>query len=231
MAKLALEEEEWWGAEMARLAPQLLLTGRPVRGGGRAALDEEAIALDVIRVGEIPGAVQRRLLRYAAKRLGVALGFEATESLREMVSSGRAGQQLTLPGGLTAERTARELRLRQGGRTEGNAKLTSVELPVPGEAVAFGWRFQARSSIAGVPAVIRAWRPGDRVTLRYSSGPRKIKEVLERMRVNGSERVEWPVVEWQGKIVWMRGAELQPVPEAAFSAERTEPLTGPPPKL
>ena len=37
MAALARDEEAWWQGEMARLAPQLLLPGRAVRGGGRAA--------------------------------------------------------------------------------------------------------------------------------------------------------------------------------------------------
>ena len=36
MAALARDEEAWWQAEMARLAPQIFLPGRPVRGGGRA---------------------------------------------------------------------------------------------------------------------------------------------------------------------------------------------------
>ena len=70
------------------------------------------------------------------------------------------------------------------------------------------------------PATIRNWRPGDRVTLRYSSGPRKVKEVLERMKVTGAARVQWPVVEWQGRILWMQGAELQPVPEITISVEQ-----------
>ena len=73
---------------------------------------------------------------------------------------------------------------------------------------------------ASVPATIRSWKPGDRVTLRYSSGPRKIKEVLERLKVTGTDRGQWPVVEWQGKIVWMQGVELQPIPELAISAEK-----------
>ncbi len=37
MAELARDEEAWWQAELERLAPQILLHGRPVRGGGRAA--------------------------------------------------------------------------------------------------------------------------------------------------------------------------------------------------
>jgi tRNA(Ile)-lysidine synthase len=57
------------------------------------------------------------------------------------------------------------------------------------------------------------------VTLRYSSGPRKVKEVLERLKVSGSERLAWPVIEWQGKIVWMQGAELEPGMGVRFSAE------------
>ena len=36
MAAIARDEEVWWQAELARLAPQMLLPGRPARGGGRA---------------------------------------------------------------------------------------------------------------------------------------------------------------------------------------------------
>jgi tRNA(Ile)-lysidine synthase len=86
--------------------------------------------------------------------------------------------------------------------------------------VAFGWRFRAESGSSSSPALIRSWRPGDRVTLRYSSGPRKIKDVLERLKVTGTERMVWPVIEWQGGIVWMQGAELQPTPAVSFFAEK-----------
>jgi tRNA(Ile)-lysidine synthase len=57
---------------------------------------------------------------------------------------------------------------------------------------------------------LRNWRPGDRVRLRYSSGPRKVKEVLERLQVTGSSRAVWPVLEVAGKIIWMKGVELEP---------------------
>ena len=46
--------------------------------------------------------------------------------------------------------------------------------------------------------------------LRYSSGERKVKEVLERLRVTGSGRAMWPVLEVGGRIVWMKGVELEP---------------------
>ena len=59
--------------------------------------------------------------------------------------------------------------------------------------------------------------------LRYSSGPRKIKEVLERMRVTGADRIHWPVLEVEGRILWMRGAELEPDPAIRVSVEALTP--------
>jgi tRNA(Ile)-lysidine synthase len=230
MAELAREEEAWWQAEISRLAPQLLLTGRPVRGGGRAASDDSTIAVDIVRLGAQPLAHQRRLLRHAAALLGVSLSFEITESLRQLALQGRSGQQLALPGPLTAERTPRELRLSpQASKRARSAPSEEYPLPVPGEANAFGWHFSAVSNPASVPsippALIRNWRPGDRVTLRYSSGPRKAKEVLDRLKISGSDREIWPVVEWQGTIVWMQGAQLTPIPQFNLVVEKSPPDT------
>jgi tRNA(Ile)-lysidine synthase len=69
-------------------------------------------------------------------------------------------------------------------------------------------------------ATLRNWSPGDRVRLRHSSGARKVKEVLERKRVTGSSRAVWPVLELDGRIVWMQGVELEPEPGIAVTAER-----------
>lgn len=227
MAELARDEEAFWEAEVARVAPPLLLTGRPVRGGGRANSGAEAVAMDTVRLAAQPAAMQRRLLRYAAARFGVSLNFEATESLRRLATSGRAGQQIALPGPLTAERTPRELRISpESAKSAKSADAAEVALPVPGEVLAFGRRFRSifgqtcgPAGQSSAAATIRNWRPGDRVTLRYSSGPRKIKEILERLKVTGSARAEWPVVEWQGQIVWMQGAELAPHPEVTIFSE------------
>ncbi|MHB8301719.1 MAG: tRNA lysidine(34) synthetase TilS [Acidobacteriaceae bacterium] len=95
------------------------------------------------------------------------------------------------------------------------------ELAVPGVADAPEFRLRCVATIAAesspeclnetapLPAArIRAWLPGDRVTLQHSRGPKKVKEVLERMGIRGEARKSWPVIEWQGKIVWMRGADL-----------------------
>jgi len=232
MAALARDEESWWQAELERVAPRLLLSGRPVRGGGRAA--GEGLALDVTRFATLAPALQRRLLRYAAERLEAAPDFAATEALRGLALKGRSGQKLELAQGLRAERTPRELRLAGAGPAAAGAEdeisTPEYSVTIPGEidAPAFGIRLLIEASTAAGGesggngdgprlATLRNWRPGDRVTLRHSSGPRKVKEVLERMRVTGTLRRLWPVLETGGRIVWMQGVEVEPLVGIAVS--------------
>ncbi len=236
-AALALDEEAWWGEELKQMAPELLMEGRPARGGGRAAGSD--LAIDVTRLAALSTAVQRRLIREAGRRLEAALDFQATEALRRLALEGRTSQKLQLAQGIVAERTPRELRLTVGampgsGPGPGKDKPGTVpeyKISIPGEmeAPAFGLRMRvARLEVSGgaggsgtaIPfATLRNWRAGDRVRLRHSGGPRKVKEVLERMRVTGSARAIWPVLECGGGIVWMQGAELEPEAGLAVSAE------------
>lgn len=228
MAELARDEEAWWQVELARVAPQLVLPGKPVRGGGRASGTGLAagLAIDVSRLGALAPALQRRVLRHAAAQLGAAPDFAATESLRALAFSGRAGQKCELQG-VHAERTVRELRLESAAEAASAGAVPAYTVWVPGEVIApaFGLRlrletfevpeqsnsqqhaFQARASRAGT---LRTWEPGDRVRLRHSGSLRKVKEILERLRVSGSARALWPVLELEGRIVWMRGVELEP---------------------
>lgn len=223
MAELARDEEDAWQVEVARLAPQLILPGLPVRGGGRAAT--EGLAIDVTRLAELPPAMQRRLLRHAAGQLGAALDFAATESFRQLALAGRAGQKLELAHGLRVERTHREVRFAlqapdssTADSTKVAAAGTTIAVPIPGEleATAFGLRLRLAARDVAAPdseplfALLRPWKSGDRVRLRYSSGPRKVKEVLERMKVSGVERSAWPVLEYAGRIVWMKGVDIEP---------------------
>jgi tRNA(Ile)-lysidine synthase len=249
MAALARDEEAWWRAELDRIAPQLLLPGKPARGGGRATSADPAqsLALDVTRLAALAPAVQRRLLRRAAEQLGAVPDFAATESLRALALDGRAGQKLELAGGLRAERSPRELRLEPGSpgpanRASGTDPRPPGEyaIPIPGEIAApeFGIRIRIeacpgeRNGPAPAPAksaLLRNWRAGDRVRLRHSAGPHKVKEVLERMKVTGTARAAWPVLEIDGRVVWMRGVELEPLPGISVSAASVEKAQGPGP--
>jgi tRNA(Ile)-lysidine synthase len=113
LATIARDEESWWDAELTRLLPQLLLPGKPVRGGGRAVSTqpgEASVGLELARLRGLAPALRRRVLRAAALQLGGALNFDQTERLMAMCEpDGARRQQLTAD--LRAERSARELRL------------------------------------------------------------------------------------------------------------------------
>jgi tRNA(Ile)-lysidine synthase len=222
MAELARDEEAWWQAELARVAPQILMAGKPVRGGGRAWTD--GLAFDRVRLAALAPALQRRLLRHAAQQLGMALDFNATEALRMLALEGRAGQKRELAAGLRAERTPRELRLTvEPVLAAASSAVPEYSVPIPGqiEAAAFGLRLRIDGPSGG-QATLRNWRLGDQVRLRHSSGPRKMKEVLERMRVTGSDRAVWPILEIAGRIAWMKGATLEPEPGIVIFADQLD---------
>jgi len=101
LAELAREDEARWQAEVSRILPQLVLPGKPVRGGG---------PLDL--------SLRRRVLRASARQLGSRLSFPETSRLLALCGflsvptvPSKPGSSLRLSGGLRAERTVRELRL------------------------------------------------------------------------------------------------------------------------
>lgn len=123
LADIARDEESFWQAELARLLPQVLLPGTPVRGGGRAVstgTGSSSCAVEIERLRSMPAALRRRILRVAARSLGCRISAEETAKLLAVAGLGqaqppiaaRAGARLELSGGLRVERTARELQLR-----------------------------------------------------------------------------------------------------------------------
>ena len=127
LAELAREDEARWQSELSRILPQLLLPGRPVRGGGRgvsATSDESnSVALEIDRLRSLDPALRRRVVRAAARQLGVRLSFDETARLLGLAGLltnanngdptvvARSGSSLHLAGQLRAQRSPRELRL------------------------------------------------------------------------------------------------------------------------
>jgi tRNA(Ile)-lysidine synthase len=119
-AGIARDDEAFWQAETARLLPQLLLPGKPVRGGGRAvgtAVGETASAVEIARLAVLAPALRRRVVRAVARQAGVGLSAEETAKVLALAGfggfagvTGRIGSRLELHGGLRVERSARELR-------------------------------------------------------------------------------------------------------------------------
>jgi tRNA(Ile)-lysidine synthase len=121
LAELAREEESRWQTELARVLPQLLLPGKPVRGGGRAvstAPGHSAVSIELDRLRTLDPALRRRVIRAAARQLGSRLSFDETSRLLALCGfrtdptvAARTGSNLHLSNNLRAERTPRELRL------------------------------------------------------------------------------------------------------------------------
>jgi tRNA(Ile)-lysidine synthase len=120
LATLAREDEARWQSELNRILPQLLLPGKPVRGGGRAvptAPGDASVAIDLDRMRPLDPALRRRVLRAAAHSLGARLSFDETARLLDLAGlaappqTTRTGSTLHLANGLRAERSPRELRL------------------------------------------------------------------------------------------------------------------------
>ena len=238
MAAIARDEEAWWQAELARLAPQMLLPGRPARGGGRAAGGGLAagLALEVSRLAALAPAHAKTALAPCRRAVWRCTRFCRNRSVA--VAGSRR------PGRTKATVVTRFTRRADGAGAEAEVepesapKDESAEAPytvqIPGEidAPVFGLTLRIEIDVPtaahGDPdrrreplptsAILRNWKPGDRVRLRYSGGLRKVKEVLERLRVTGTDRALWPVLEVNGRIVWMRGVDLEPEPGMKITA-------------
>jgi tRNA(Ile)-lysidine synthase len=136
LAEVARAEQAHWQAELQRLLPQVLIPGRPVRGGGRAAGDglrgSACVAIELERLRGMSLALRRRVLRAAAESLGASLNFAATERILALCGIENKGVMgsvrpsagkgaLHLEGGLRAERSLRELRLFLAGSDDSEA--------------------------------------------------------------------------------------------------------------
>lgn len=121
LAELAREEEFRWQTELSRVLPQVLLPGKPVRGGGRAVATSPGsagVAIEIERLRSLNPPLRRRILRAAARQLGFRLSFDETARLLALAGFGklptvsaRPGALLQLAQGLRAQRTAREIQL------------------------------------------------------------------------------------------------------------------------
>jgi tRNA(Ile)-lysidine synthase len=227
MATLARDEEDWWNAELGRLLPSLLLPGKPVRGGGRAVSThpaEGSVGMELERLRALAPALRRRALRAAAGQLGFTLNFEPTERLMAMCGPD-AARRAQLTAELRAERSARELRLVRGADSARAVREETVAVRIPGETVGLGITLrvtladEANAAAELTPAMLRGPKAGDRVKLQHSRGAKPLKEIFERMQVDAEARTTWPLLEWQGRIVWMKDVPLEVEPAIPFRVE------------
>jgi tRNA(Ile)-lysidine synthase len=229
LAAIARDEEDYWAAECSRLLPFVLLPGKPVRGGGRAAGRTISIALNIEALAKHPPALQRRLIRAAAETLPLRMDSEQVEHALELAfTPGKSGKVLELHGGWALRRSFRELAFEPA---KARAKMPDYSYRLPlGHSLQVaeaGTRLQigaaAGADIEGYNRqnslvelqpddsfIVRNWRAGDRL-VAHSGRARKVKELLQQMQVPVAARAGWPVVELDGRVIWMRGMPSPPL--------------------
>jgi len=166
--------------------------------------------------------MQRRLLLAAAEQLGIEVDSAHVESMLA-VAAGDV-KACELPGTWRVARSFRELRIEPSLPKPANESY-DLPLPVPGSVQPPGMNFvvQARiepweasatratlnANLLEVNAAglrVRNWHAGDRFRPAHSRSEKKVKEILQELRVPADERSGWPVVYQRDKLVWVRGA-------------------------
>ena len=225
----AQDEEDYWSAELARLAPRYLIE-KP-----------EAILIRTRPFLELPVAVQRRLLRQAIHRVRGslrAIDFRHVEHIRSMMAAREGSGRIQLPA-LDVYRSFDWLRFAPPGFDSRLARDFETPLSVPGrtkviereitiemelidlkgvynsemqglDSAGLDWVCSAESSFHGL--TLRNWRPGDQYRPQGRPAAEKIKSLFQEHRVPLWERRSWPViVDGNNAIVWSRkfGAATQ----------------------
>lgn len=224
-AEIARAEEEYWEQEVERVVPLLATSGQPVRGGGRASSGGATVALPIDGLRRYSQAMQRRIARGVLRQLGLSATLAETDAVLGAAGllSGDEDAQgerkwRPLREGVCYRRLHREIQI--GRIMEASAALPATEVAFDGSNVEVkAGTVRLRISIAApnasataqatmqLPAklTLRGWRAGDRIELPHSGGAHKVKELLQRKRLAPEERAGWPVVEWNGTLLWLRG--------------------------
>jgi len=229
LAELAQAEDEYWNSELSSLLPRLVHEGKPSRSGRSSSGQSKGVlGLDLSSLLRLPLALRRQVIYETTRRLGVSLEFKHIQQLTTLAEHGKASQKVALPGGLVANRTARELQFSHSAQEL--PKNYCYPLPIPGEVAVpeLGSTIRARlisagkqkasgynaasllnPSLLGPELAVRNWRAGDRFFPAHSQSPKKVKELLQPARLgqelSSVQRSIWPVIESAGQIVWMRG--------------------------
>jgi tRNA(Ile)-lysidine synthase len=237
VADVAQGEEEYWAKEVARLLPLVQLPGKPTRGGGRSSSTAGATsAFNMDAMSKQPLALQRRLLMQAMRGLGVEADSEHVEQLLGMLAG--TVKKVTLPGGWSASKSFRELRFDPPKQPTGTVSEYSHPLALPGETalsemnllvqarlepVAQGdagynsGEVQDQQEISLGPAelaqklILRNWQAGDRFWPAQSKSEKKVKDVLQQLKVPAAEKSSWPVVAVGERLIWVHGSRQRRV--------------------
>jgi tRNA(Ile)-lysidine synthase len=219
-ASWARAEEDYWNAELERLAPLHLIR------------TPETVLIDTKPFLELPVAVERRLLRHAIEMVRGSLrgiDFRHVEAIRAMMHTREGSGRIQLPD-LDIYRSFDWLRFAPIGYDSRLERDFETPLAVPGLTVVperlltieteLGrkspvYNDEGRSldpersesldgdRCSGV-LTLRNWRPGDQYQRMGHSGAEKIKTLFQEFRIPLWERRRWPVIVRGTSILWTR---------------------------
>lgn len=178
--------------------------------GGTKQLDVSAVDLMKYSPSSL-GIVWPEL----ASRAGATLDRRGTQRAVAFTESGKVGRRIQLSGGWELIRSRTHFELRAATRAEPGAETVRLlEPPMTWDRWVFA-RVEPTSSRDAwrvtLPIAdslsIRAWRPGDKLTIRQGQRlvARKVKYFLSDAGISGHIRGRWPVVLAGNEIVWIPG--------------------------
>lgn len=215
-ARLAADEESYWGAEVGRLWPEVVLEDHL----DSASDASSRLILDASAIAALPTALGRRMVRTAIARVRGGLEqieFDHVERLLELASRPCGSGRVRIPH-LEALRSFHLLRL-AGERFRPMHFRYSITVPgrvrLPdGRLLRLDLIEQASNSqcdkvVAGVNAAllprlleVRNWQPGDRYQPVGGKRPRKLKELFQEARVPFWDRPGWTILTAGSQVVW-----------------------------
>jgi tRNA(Ile)-lysidine synthase len=197
LADLAHEEEQYWEAEIDRLAAQQLIP----RDNGIELL-----------IQPLPPAVGRRLIRRA---IALAKGDLRRIDHHHVEAVLNLKRSLRLPG-LTVTRSFDWLRFASPTPTAPPQALeigASGVYPSPDGLSKICVNVAQSDPCANLrveecciclPLVLRGWRPGDHYRPQGHSRDHKIQEMFQKARVPSWRRASWPILADRDQILWSR---------------------------
>jgi tRNA(Ile)-lysidine synthase len=219
MATVAQDEELYWETTLPR--PQ------------SPAPSPQTLILRTSQLTATPPAVARRLIRRAihgAKGDLRQIDFAHVERILEMARSQDGHDRVQLPG-LDIFRSFNWIRLAPSGANNGRARDFSLPLEAPGSVELPGsharitlqvlekteiaepcatvvdeldWQRLTPSDGVLPSLEVRNWRPGDQYQPAGQSKSQKVKFLFQEARVPLWERGNWPIITYNGTIVWTR---------------------------
>ncbi len=219
-ADLAREEESWLRPQIQALWEDICLDRAP-----------GWCALDLDRLRGLHPALARRILRHGISEVKGNLsgvGFVHLEPLIELISSGKVGKTVEIPGGIEAEVRRGKLFITKRCPGPQDPQVDALTLDAPGSYSFGSFSFELR--LVGPEALIRPdsdgericmdsrklrWplqlrfrRPGDRFRPLGMKGAKKLQDFFTDSLVPRRERQAIPLLCDTEKICWVVGMRM-----------------------